>query len=859
MVWNRKYLFCIAMWASLVSIAVAGIPGDADGDGDVDFDDFALLALCQFGPDVPSIPICQEFYDADFDGDLDIRDIGAFQRCFSGASLPASADCAPHTVRLDGDCLRVIGTTADSNLALRLRAGQPSMLDIDVGNDGSAEFSLDRSLFTSIVIDARGGDDRILIDEAHGVFTDSEATTLNGGDGDDTLIGGSGPEIFDGGPGEDVAQLGGGSDVFIWGFGGESDVVEGGDGVDTVRVNGSNAGETFTVTANGTRVRFDRLSPAPFALDIGGCEQLSLSANGGNDLLACTGNLAALIQITADGGAGNDTLLGSNGADVLMGGDDDDVVDGNQGVDVAVLGAGNDTFRWDPGDGSDAVEGQAGHDIVEFNGSNAAEIFEFSANGARLRFTRNVGNIVIDGKDVEQFDLRTLGSADAVTVNSLSGTDVTAINLELAGTLGGGGGDAQPDSVIVRATNDSDNLTVAGSGTAATLTGMTAILNITSLEAALDLITINALDGDDVVDASGLAAGVAPLTLNGGLGNDELIGSAGGDQLNGDDDSDTITGGPGVDAVLLGAGIDLFIWNPGDETDMVEGGDGVDTVEINGADESEGFTTTANGTRVRFDRLSPEPFAIDIGTCEQLVLNANGGNDSLACTGNLAALIQITADGGAGDDTLLGSNGADLLIGGEDNDFIDGNQGLDAAFLGAGDDTFQWDPGDGNDTVEGQAGHDTVSFNGSAGAEIFEFSAIGARLRFTRSLGNIALDIDGVEEFHLRTLAGTDAVTVNSLVGTSLGLIHVELAGTLGGGSGDAAADAITINGTNDADTIEVRSTGGVIAVSGLHALVRVARSEAVADTLTINGLGGADTITPDAGVPLLIGLIANP
>ena len=35
------------------------------------------------------------------------------------------------------------------------------------------------------------------------------------------------------------------------------------------------------------------------------------------------------------------------------------------------------------------------------------------------------------------------------------------------------------------------------------------------------------------------------------------------------------------------------------------------------------------------------------------------------------------------------------------------------ALLGAGDDTFQWDPGDGSDTVEGQDGTDTMVFNGT--------------------------------------------------------------------------------------------------------------------------------------------------
>ena len=187
-------------------------------------------------------------------------------------------------------------------------------------------------------------------------------------------------------------------------------------------------------------------------------------------------------------------------------------------------------------------------------------------------------------------------------------------------------------------------------------------------------------------------------------GNDTLLGKGGIDFLFGGSDNDTLTGGDGDDQVFGEAGNDRMIWNPGDDTDLNEGGAGTDTVEVNGGNGAEVFTTTANGTRVRFDRLDPAPFSLDIGTSENLVLNANGGNDSFSATGNLAALIQITVDGGAGNDTLLGSNGIDLLLGGDGNDFIDGQQGDDTALLGAGDDTFQWDPGDGSDIVEGQDG-----------------------------------------------------------------------------------------------------------------------------------------------------------
>ena len=125
-----------------------------------------------------------------------------------------------------------------------------------------------------------------------------------------------------------------------------------------------------------------------------------------------------------------------------------------------------------------------------------------------------------------------------------------------------------------------------------------------------------------------------------------------------------------------------MIWNPGDDTDLNEGGAGTDTVEVNGGNGAEQFTTTANGVRVRFDRVNPAPFAIDIGTSENLVLNANGGDDSFSATGNLAALIQITVDGGAGNDTILGSNGIDVLLGGDGDDFVDGQQGNDVAFPG---------------------------------------------------------------------------------------------------------------------------------------------------------------------------------
>ena len=165
----------------------------------------------------------------------------------------------------------------------------------------------------------------------------------------------------------------------------------------------------------------------------------------------------------------------------------------------------------------------------------------------------------------------------------------------------------------------------------------------------------------------------------------------------------------------------------------------------------------------------------------------NGGDDKFSATGNLAALINLTIDGGAGNDTILGGNGNDRLIGGDGNDFIDGNQGSDTAFLGAGDDVFQWDPGDGNDTVEGEDGTDTMLFNGANIAEIFEMSANGERLRFTRDIGNIVMDVNGVEIVTVNALGGADIVNIGDLSGTDVQTVNVNLGSTIGGTAGDAA------------------------------------------------------------------------
>jgi Ca2+-binding RTX toxin-like protein len=486
-------------------------------------------------------------------------------------TIRASFDPSTGVLAVSGDKqdnIIVIGRDAAGAIlinggAVRVKQGTPTVANTSqiqvFGLDGNDQVVFDEAngVLPSAKIDGGNGNDTIV--------SGSGADQLLGGAGDDLLLGKGGADVLSGGEGNDTLTGGdgddqafgeNGNDRLIWNPGDDIDLNEGGDGIDTIEVNGGNAAENFVVTANGTRVRFDRLSPAPFALDIGTSEKLVLNANGGDDIFSANGNLAVLIQIAVDGGAGNDLLLGSNGNDMLLGGDDNDIVDGNQGADVAFLGAGDDTFQWDPGDGSDTVEGQDGTDTMVFNGSNIDENMDISANGGRVRFTRNVGTIVMDLNDVEKIDLNALGGADTITANDLSGTALTLVNLNLAAE---GSGDTQADTVIVNGTNANDAIQVAGDASNIATLGLAAQINITGAEVANDHLTIKALAGDDAVDASGLAADAIQLTADGSDGADVLVGSAGDDVLLGGDGDDILTGGPGFDTLDGGPGANILI------------------------------------------------------------------------------------------------------------------------------------------------------------------------------------------------------------------------------------------------------------------------------------------------------------
>jgi len=645
--------------------------------------------------------------------------------------------------------LSVFGDSLDDTIVMsRDAAGQILVNGGNVSITGGTPTVANTAL---IQVFGQGGNDTITLDESNGALPAAQlfggagndvltggsgADLLFGGAGNDTLLGKGGNDLLFGGAGNDVLTGGdgddqvfgeGGNDRMIWNPGDDSDLFEGGDGVDTAEINGGNGSETFTITANGTRVRFDRLDPAPFFLDIGTTENLVLNANGGDDTITAGNGLAGLIKLTIDGGSGNDTITGGDGNDTLIGGDGNDLIIGGRGNDTAQLGAGDDTFVWNPGDGSDVVEGQDGIDTLVFNGANINEKIDISANGSRVRLTRDIGTVTMDLNGIEHIQLNALGGADNITVNDLSGTGVTQVAIDLASPPGSGAGDLAADSV-----------------------------------------TVNATKGDDVIEVLGQDGS---LTV---AGLPELV---------------TISASEATDALVVAGG---------------------------------------------------------------------AGNDTLSAMTLPALNTMLTLDGGAGNDVLLGSRGDDRLLGGDGKDFVDGNQGNDIALLGAGDDVFQWDPGDGSDTVEGEAGTDTLVFNGANINERMDISANGERARLTRDIGNITMDLNGVEHIEVNARGGADTVTVNDLTGTDVKQVAIDLAGTPGSGQGDGAADSVTVNGTGGNDHITVASSGASVVVNGLAAQVTIAGAEPGKDSLVVNGAAGNDTINASALTAGQINLTIN-
>jgi Ca2+-binding RTX toxin-like protein len=268
-------------------------------------------------------------------------------------SAAAAASAAPPTgsSRVAFDTLTVIATPGADQLALRLAAGDPNTLQVDFGDDGSADQTFSRSTFSRINVLLRSGDDQFRVDQVNGPFADEAVTvaaaggddTVIGGDGNDSVLGASGNDTFDGNRGVDTALFGSGHDSFIWDPGDGSDTLDGGTGSDRLVFNGANVNETMNLSANGSSSVFRR-DPGAIRMDMNRVEVLDLVALGGVDTItvddvSATSFRQANVDLSAQGaGDGQPDVVTVNGTDK-----DDHIDVRADGTVVDVTGATVDT------------------------------------------------------------------------------------------------------------------------------------------------------------------------------------------------------------------------------------------------------------------------------------------------------------------------------------------------------------------------------------------------------------------------------------------------------------------------------------------------------------------------------------
>jgi Ca2+-binding RTX toxin-like protein len=527
--------------------------------------------------------------------------------------FPAAASAAVNS-NVNGAGVLSVTSTADDAIAITCVTNQVKINGADP-ESGAA----DCAAITAINVTGGPGANAIsLTGVTAAAFPQAEPVTIEGGAGDDQISGSELVDTMRGGEGNDRIV---GDDNAP----GTRDVFEGQEGDDTLVWNpgedddlmeGGAGSDTIEVNGGGNETFVVKPSPTAGRIQFDRTSAPPFNLDIGT---------AEKLDMNAAGG--DDSFTAEAGLDALGfkldvdGGDGIDSLDGGDGADLISGGPGNDRITPDdnPPNTRDDARGDAGDDTIVWNGGDDDDLNE-GGDGA--------DTIEVNGANLpEEFTVKPSATAGRVIFDRLATPGPGPFNIDI--------------------------------GTA-------------------ERLDLNTAAGDDKVTADPGFGNLA-LDVDGGDGNDILDGSDAADLLSGGAGNDRITpddNPPNTrDDARGDAGDDTMVWNGGDDDDLNEGGDGIDTVEVNGATADERFTVKPSPVagRVTFDRLAtpgPGPFNIDIGTSENLLLNANAGNDRIETTKGLAGRIAGTFLGGDGNDRIEGTDSADRILGGKGLDLI---------------------------------------------------------------------------------------------------------------------------------------------------------------------------------------------
>ena len=796
---------------------------------------------------------------------------------------------------------------------------------VDFGDDATGgakpagqDIIIDLSAYaTAIAIDASsldvsngtaGSEETLTVNGA----TDTKAMTVTGGQAADSITGGLGNDVINGNGGNDsIVGSAGGNDSINGGAGDDiidlqaamtsSDSIDGGDGNDSLIVTSlsgaalANVSNIETLAFNGTASLSANLSFSTIDLTNGTLNDsltfasgyssaTTVKTDGGDTVINSAANAPLTVAFTA---ADAVTVTGGTGLDTLNITADSSAVN-TSGKITAV----DKVVVVDGGDDAAAGTHPAGKDItIDLSGYATALNIDATALDA--------GTVAsgVMGADDETLTITSV-STKSLTVSGGAGADVI-VGSSAADSLNGGAGN---DTFTMGANLDYTDTIVGGDGTdtlAATTANDINFMKVSGIEAL-------SLAGASTLSSYFDLTGITAVTVN-----TAAIINATGSQV-----GVTYTTS-GLDMSIAGGlGNDTFAFNNTatlDANDSVYGGAGSDTVVVSNAaasvtptiDFDTAKVETVNlGTASGLAATSAETIALTIAgltdtTAQTLVVNASvitDSHDAVNITNNAATTTtKFSITGGAGNDSLQGSNAADTISGGDGNDTLNGGAGADSLVGGAGADSFIFAVTDSTNAVV-----DTLSdFVGGTDKINISYTMTGTKFDGTNK-GTSASNADALSllssqpgQYYFNTTTKQLLMDSDQYLATGSGLIqstdfalnlptlsslsstdvNFNLTGsasadtiTAGGGddvfnyastslfvSGNAAVDSITggagtdtINFTDISVGITVATTDSLARVSGVEKITTVANSAAISLSFDATSVATSGLTTVD-------------
>jgi Ca2+-binding RTX toxin-like protein len=527
-----------------------------------------------------------------------------------------------------------------------------------------------------------------------------------------------------------------------------TDVLDGGDGTDTLTIRGTDVDLSGATLSNieAIKVSSQSLSMTDTQWQALGSIVTRVSGAQTGYILSVTTPGTTTLAVDSPyvgltGSSGDDRLIGNATDNILVGGDGSDALMGNAGNDRLITGAGVDTLSG--GDGNDTL--------------------------------------VVTGKTTVRDQLS--GDAGTDTLQVSDGQDLTLATLSGLEILKGTGTVTMTPAQLASFSEISGvTVQVSGTGASFTLNPSTQLTNSARIYLP---------DVDTTVTASaGIVGSRGDDTITGSSAANVIYGGRGGDVIDGGAGNDTLVGGSGADTLMGGAGDDRFVVDASEfanapsqdlhvlaadgstayfgrrnhvtYADKMDGGTGNDTLEVDfGSTSSSGYVINAG----------------QVSNVETLKIKFSGSGDMLTMSASTFKQFENIET-----ESTFSGRGYYLTLG------ISGNkEDLDLSSIASGAQIREvWLQGQFYDIDATAFVSGPSTWNNDWGYS-FDYSRIRVSNfdSITMSDGNDGLWIENDNSFVVDTGAGDDKVRLN---------VYGKLTATLDGGAGNDSLDLSVVS-----------------------------------------------------------------